>query len=54
MDAPPEGAAAGGGVRVPHRLRLAAPAGWSGWAVAEGQFGAGETTRGSFKGGGAG
>lgn len=40
MDAPTNGAggAGGGSVRQPHKLRLAPPSGWAGWAVSEAQF----------------
>lgn len=38
MDAPTNGAGAGAGARQPHRLTLAPPSGWAGWAVSEAQF----------------
>lgn len=42
MDAPTNGAGSGAGARQPHRLTLAQPAGWAGWAVSEAQFAPGE------------
>lgn len=42
MDAPTNGASGGAGGRQPHKLKLAPPAGWAGWAVPEAQFAPGE------------